>query len=549
VADPDEPDLGSSACRQLVAALGRPDPAVCRRLLAAAPGLTLRVDRPHAQVWAGTGLTRWTAGERHGWTWSSPAPEVSPAGWESACRDALAPGVDVGPSEVVVHADGIALQDVYARRLGDAVYLSTRFEPLLTLDEGPLTPDLGAWASILTVGAPVAAATPVAEVQRLTAGEAWAVSAEGVLERRAARPFWDDLPDRAPTPHEMAELLAAAIPAGPRPVVVALSGGWDSRVLASLALRRGHAVEAWTTYQFHPRERDALFAHEVAEGLGLPQRRVFPRGRDWAGHQRVARRRMGFQTWMHTWLLAFHEELRGQPLPVLDGGYGDALLRADLAGVGAASHPDWATGVFENTGAKRLRFVAPGLEPVLYEAALSSYRQVAAGVAAHPNPATLTQLLTRQNRAITAAPRLLLGPEAEVWMPFTHPDVLRAALAVPLADKQQHAYYRELLPLACGPVAGLPSSNDRGALAQKKQDSFLQSTLIDAHRVTVRASDRATALLGPLLREALDADDGASTLRRRPRPVDVLAWAALLADFEQEYAGRLDWSGWPVPPG
>ncbi len=177
---------------------------------------------------------------------------------------------------------------------------------------------------------------------------------------------------------------------------------------------------------------------------------------------------------------------------------------------------------------------------------MCGYRRVAETVADHPNAPTLIQLLTRQNRAVTLAPRRLVGPEAEVWMPFTHPDVLRGALAVPLAAKQDHAFYRQLLTTACGPEGQLRSSNHPGAGHHQRKGAFLPTSLIEALMGTVRQSERATALLGPLLRDALVADDGAESLRRRLRPVDVLGWAALLADFEQEYAGRLDWSGWPV---
>lgn len=543
---PDESGLDAAASRQVVAVLGRPDPDAVRRLRAATPGLASLVDLPHAQIWAGPGLTAWQSGQAHGWTWASPAREVAPTSWTSASRDALAPGVAVGPDGVAVHTDGIALQDVYARMLGAAVYLSTRLLPLLDLDDSPLTPDLEAWAGMLTVGAPVGGATPVTQVRRLTAGAAWTVTPDGAILEQSAPAPWDDLPARQVKPEEMTELLTAAVPAGPEPLVVALSGGWDSRVLASLATRRGHPLEAWTTYQYHPREKDVVWAGRVAESLGIPQRLVLPQGRDWAVQQAAARRRMEFQTSRHMWLFALSEELRAQPLPVLDGAYGDALLRGDLAYKGAASNPDWVLGIFDNTGGKRLQFVAPSLAPLLGEVVVGGYRRIAETVADHPNAATLTQLLTRQNRAVTLAARRLFGPETDVWMPFTHPDVLRGALSVPLADKQDNAYYLQVLTTACGPEGQLRSSNHPGAGRQKRADAFLPASLIEALMSTVRHSERATALLGPVLRDALVADDGAESLRRRLRPVEVLGWAALLADFEQEYAGRLDWSGWPV---
>lgn len=553
-----ETSLGTSLRPDVVAALGRPEPRLVDRLVAGLAGVprggpaagragavapSAVVATPHLRVWSSRALTPWTAGDRHGWTWAAAAPEVTPTSWEHAATGAVAPGVAIGPDGGVVHADGLALQDLYARRVGDAVYLSTRLLPLLDLDEGRLTPDLAAWGAILTVGAPVGDGTPVREVRRLRAGSAWTVTADGELGERTAAPLWDDLPP-APAPAEMTELLTAAVPAGDDPVVVTLSGGWDSRVLASLARRRGHPVEAWTTYQYHPKEKDLVWAQRVARAMGVPQRMVLPQGRDWADQQARVRRRMEFQTWMHTWLFPLAEALHEQPLPVLDGGYGDALLRADLAGKAAAGDLPWPRSLFDGTGGRRLDFLADGAAAPLREAALAAYADLGATVADHPNRHTLLQLLTRQNRAVTSAARLLVGPETAVWMPFAHPSVVRAALAVPLADKQRHAYYREMLRTACGPEGELRSSNDPGARGQKVRNAFLPPALVGSLMATVRRSERATALLGPLLREALATDD-VEPLRRRLRPVDVLAWAALLADVEEEYAGRLDWSGWP----
>ncbi|MEZ5094047.1 asparagine synthase-related protein [Nocardioides sp.] len=538
--------LGGSSRPDVVAALGRPDPTLTGRLLAASPGLGPVVATPALQVWGGPGLATWTAGDTRGWTWAASAPEVRPTSWQSAANEACAPGVTVCTDGGVVHADGLALQDLYARRVGDAVYLSTRLHPLMVLDDGPLTPDVSAWGAILTVGAPVGAATPVREVRRLTAGEAWTVTAHGTLARRTAPPLWDDVPSTPTKPAEMTEVIAAAIPAGDDPLVVTLSGGWDSRVLTSLALRRGHPVEAWTTYQYHPREKDLVWAVRVADSLGVPQRMVLPHGRDWAAHQAAVRRRLDFQTWMHTWIFALTEELRGQPLPVVDGGYGDLLLRADMAGKAAAGELPWPSSLFFGMGGKRLDFVSTQAAPLLLDATMAAYAELAATVADRPNRETLLQLLTRQNRAVTSAARQLVGPETEVWMPFTHPAVVRAALSVPLADKQQHAYYREVLDTACGPEGLLRSSNDRGAHRQKMQGAFLQPAMITSLMDTVRRSERARSLLGPLVAGAMEGDDGPTILRRRLRPVDTLAWAALLADFEQEYADRLDWSAWPL---
>lgn len=537
--------LGTAACLQVLGILGHPAPEVAARMRAAAIGLTPLLDTPNALAWGGAGLRAWGDADHRGWTWGATAPEHTPHTWESAARDGGAAGLWQVRDEVVLHADGLGLHDVFVRRHGEAVCFSTRLEPLLAIDDRPVTPDPAAWASCLAVGAAVGALTPVTEVQRLTAGTARVADRAGRVRAGSTRPLWDDLPARPPSPAEVAETLAAALPAGDAPVVVTLSGGWDSRVLASLALRGGHRVEAWTTYQYHPDERDLRWSRPVAEALGIPQRLVLPRGRDWAGQLATLRRRTGFQTWMHAWLVALAEELHRQPLPVLDGVYGDALLRANLAGRAERYDGAWQRGLFDTIGGKRLLLLSPEVRGPLAEAAYDAYRTAVAPADGHPNRSTLGQLLTRQARAVAMSPRLLFGPETEVWMPFAHPAVVRAALAVPLADKQGNVFYRELLETACGPEGRLRSSNDPGSRGLKKRDSFLAGGHLAALADTIRGSERALALLEPGLRVAATDPEALAALRRRLRPADGLSWAALLADWEREHGSRLDWSGWP----
>ena len=221
---------------------------------------------------------------------------------------------------------------------------------------------------------------------------------------------------------------------------------------------------------------------------------VLPQGRDWAAHQAAARRRLEFQSWMHTWLLPLADALHGQPLPVLDGGYGDALLRADMAGKAAAHDLPWPLSQFQGSGGRRLEFLAEQARPVLFEAATQAHAVVAAGVADHANRETLLQLLTRQNRAVTTAARLLVGPETEVWLPFTHPTVVRGGARGAVGRQtgpgvlpRDAAHRVRPRGRSCGPATTMvPRPEEEGRLPPAGA-----RRLADGDRTTQRAGDRA----------------------------------------------------------
>lgn len=525
-------------------ALGAADPALLARLRAVAPvPVTTEADEPGLRLFASAPPARWQAGDTRGWLWGAQVPGQDPTSWWGAARDAGAAGVALDSEGALLHTDQLGLQDVFVRVVGAAAYFSSRLDPLMRLTDTPVHPDWAAWATCLVVGAPIGTQTPVTEVRRIGCGAVWRSGAHGPPLEVRTRAFWDEAPDRAPDPAAMAALLEAALPPGRAPLVVPLSGGWDSRVLASLAVRQGRPVEAWTTYEHRPRERDVRLSVPVAEALGLDQRFVLPDLGARRGGPALVRRRTEHQTWLHAWLHPLARTLHTRGIPVLDGLYGDALLRANRALAAQRSAAGWPGGLFESSGARRLLTAAPDLAGSLGEASLGAFEATVRPFAGHPNAWTVGQLTTRQNRAIAMSPQWVLGPEVPVSVPFAHPAVVAGALAVPLAAKDEGAYYRELLRAACGPEGDLPSTNDPVPAAVKRADRVAPRPLLRELVDTVRASPPALRLLHPDVRVLVTGPHPQGP--PRVRWVEALSWAALLADWEQQYADRLDWTGWP----
>ncbi|MGF1929266.1 hypothetical protein ACQUI2_15235, partial [Staphylococcus aureus] len=66
----------------------------------------------------------------------------------------------------------------------------------------------------------------------------------------------------------------------------------------------------------------------------------------------------------------------------------------------------------------------------------------------------------RTARAIALSPHWLIAPEADVQVPFIHPEVMWAALSIPTKQKAGGGFYREMMFAASPDVAGLPSTHD-----------------------------------------------------------------------------------------
>ena len=529
--------------------LGRPDPIVVSRLLAASPvPVAPVVDGPLLAAWASPGLVAWSGpAQTRGWHWGALVTGPSPTSPEQAMFDRVAAGVVAQPAGGAVHTDYLGLQDVYLRRVGDATYFSVRITPLLDLDDTLLHPDFAGWASALAMGGPIGETTPFTEVRRLRAGRTVTVGTSGQVAERPCPAWWETAATGpAPGVAELAERVAGALPSGRRRLAVTLTGGWDSRMLAASAVRQGHQLEAWTTRQFDGPDLDVAYSKPVATALGIPHQLVLPGRGAWHSYTELVRGRVEHQTWQHVWLQPLAVVMESQPLPVLDGLVGDLVLRSRVAGLALAESDDWAGPMFHALGGRRLSRAAPEHAGALYDAARAVWEAESAPMRDHPAGPVLAQLVTRTARVVSIAPRLVFGPELPVLAPFVHPEVLAPALRVPITEKRDGGFSRALLAAACGPLARLPSTNDPDLPPPGRTFGSTDPPVLRALAASVRECPPALGLLPPAMRVAVQKPVQVRRLSRQPRGITLLHWAGLLADWARTHSHRLDWSGWPV---
>ncbi|QBR91357.1 asparagine synthase-related protein [Nocardioides euryhalodurans] len=524
-------------------ALGAADPEALRRLVAASPSpLVEVVSTADVRLSATHRLRAWGEGEpTGGHLWNALAePGTAVDSAAAAANGWMAAGLTREPGAATLHTDGLGLAEVYTRRVGDAVYFATRIDPLTRIVDAPLTQDEDAWASLLALGAPVGGATPFEEIRRLGPAESLTVRADGHVRRTTGEPDWLATDGHAPEPGEVVELLRAAIPTGDD-LSVTLSGGWDSRLLAVLAVGESRdRLQAWTTDADTGSDLDLRLAQPVAHALGAEHTVVRPGPRAWARHAPAARRRMQFQSWMHTWLMPLAGRLHGSRRTVLDGLAGDVLLKSLFVDRVILDAPDPAAALWHRLGGWRLdrgSLLAPGTAVEMAARSRDDVRALVAPYAGHPAAAALSVLATRTSRVVAASPVLLFGPEVPVSVPFVDPRVLAAGLRVPVDQKLGGEFYRRVLATAApAGVTGLPSTNDVATPRAPRRRRQVHPAAIARLSREVGADPDVVRRLGEPLRARIDEP---AALRRlvagRAAPLAVLQWAALMAQWRSDY--------------
>ncbi|WP_248962971.1 asparagine synthetase B family protein [Sphaerisporangium perillae] len=522
------------------------------RLLSASPRGLDEVHRsPLAALWSTGEPENWTAGPRSGYLWWPVAGGLpQPHSWQDAAERRLAAGLVIDRQGAVLHTDALGLNDMNVRLLGDALYFSARLDPLVRLDDAPLHIDWSAWANLLVMTTPLADETPFREIRHLAPATAWRAAPGGPDRLRVERfePAWLAAePDKPPSPEDMVDLIAQRIPHRAGPVAIGLSGGWDSRLLAALAVRRpGSQVEAWTTSTDDGLDLDISCARTVAAALGVPHHVVVPGPESWLEEHRQVWRRTQYQTLHHGWAMPYARAAHRLRAPLIDGCLGDGLLRTrgDHRDVMGAASPEQARTITWRTLSthfpRQPEVWAPGVGDALADLSLAAFHRVTRPVDGHHAMPILARLLTRY-RGIYSSPNWLLGPEAELWLPFADPDVVTAALSVPLAAREDHAYYLAMLGSGSPELASLPSTNDAGDQPAPGPRRATTPAALAALAESISGRDEVRALLGPRLLATL-TDPG---LRARQAqwsgPLYVLRWASMLARWCEEYGSRVAW--------
>ncbi|MBC6458772.1 asparagine synthase-related protein [Actinomadura sp. HBU206391] len=534
-------------------AIGRVDPETLRRLRDASPGGLREVrSSPVATLWATGTPDRWKAASRSGYFWGSLSEGAAPASWAEAAERRLAAGLEFTGDEAVLHTCALGMQDLYLRRHGDAVYFSVRIDPLLDIADGPLHVDWSAWAGILAVTGPVGDATPFQEVRRMVAATAWRAR-PGVLERRDFEPSWLGAePTGDTTAADIVEIVASH--SGARRAAITLSGGWDSRLLAILATRRRRRrMVAWTTSNDDGRDRDIEYAGAVAGALGLSHQVFMPGPDAWTEEHSDVRRRVNFQTTHHVWIMPLARRLHTRDEQFLDGLAGDVLLKSlfvDRQTAEAGDPRHQRRLLWDKLAESRLRryeLFAPGVGAAFEEMSRSAFDGAVARFEGHPAAPTLGVLHTRTARAIASSAQWLLGPEIDVRLPFVHPDVINAALRVPLGTKVGGGFYREILQTADPRVAALPSTNDTPPKGKRGARRQTEPAALAAMADAILSGEGARQVLSAELRLALRDPNALTLLGRSLTGLRVLNWASLLGEWQATYASRLASLRFEVP--
>ncbi|MDH2428096.1 asparagine synthetase B family protein [Sphaerisporangium sp. TRM90804] len=406
--------------------------------------------------------------------WGERRPEGA-ASWLAVAETWEAPGLIDAPGAVTLHTGAFGLVDVYYLDDGDAIYFAGAIEPLLALARRPYEVNWDAWAAILKLTYPLLEDTPYREIRRLPGSTAlvWSRETRRVsVDRRAPRWVREEPFDRGVTGGDMVALLHEALkPFDDRPVLVPVSGGYDSRLLASIAVARRMDVRSWTTSPDDGLDNDLDFARYVTRELGIPHRVVPQDAADHPAEARWAARRLEYLTSHHAWYSPFAREVHKEGRPVVDGLAGGPLMKnflitADAVGAGSTADRQAALLAALATGEPHLPMLSDQALAFMDDRVGTAFARATSMLRGHRSELPLSVLHTRTARGIARSPVNLVGPEVTPVFPFLHPDLFDAALSVPVDRKEGGRFYQEILRAANPRVAALPTTN--GALPHRR---------------------------------------------------------------------------------
>ncbi|MFI7126653.1 asparagine synthetase B family protein [Nonomuraea sp. NPDC050153] len=498
-------------------ALGRIDPALLGKLTAAGPRLLPALQSADAALFSSAPLPPYhRQGHAYAFSWGERKP-VAKDDWMAVAETYEAPGLIGDGASVTLHTGALGLVDVYYVRLGDAVYFSSQIQPLLSL--APIEIDWSAWASILQVTFPLGEATPYADVKRLPGSSALVWRHDRLAtERRLPRWLRSEPYESWISPREIVELLDEVYQDyDGRKLLVPVSGGYDSRLLASVAKARGMDVESWTTSPDDGTDTDIAFARSITRELGIPHRVITQNAADYPDDAVEVARRLEYLTPHHAWYAPFAKEVHQAGRILVDGLAGGPLLKnfmVSSAALEATTQAERSAAVLGSLslGAPSQPFLSKAAAQWMEETVREQFLAATSMFHGHRAELPLSVLHTRTVRGIARSAVNLVGPEASFAAPFIDPRFFDAALSVGVARKDKGRFYREVLHAAHPRVAALPSTN---VVKQPLQRVPLRSTAAPArnysHRMLETVVRRVPGLLSDELHEVVSGGPDALT--------------------------------------
>ncbi|WP_219505941.1 asparagine synthetase B family protein [Nonomuraea ceibae] len=524
--------------------LGRIDTAVLGKLSAAGPRVRPALQTAAAALFSSAPLPPYRrSGEAFAFAWGERRP-AGESDWMTVAETYEAPGLMGDGPRVTLHTGALGLVDVYYVRVGEAVYFSSLIEPLLSL--APVEIDWAAWASILQVTFPLGEATPYQRIKRLP-GSSALVWDQGRLstERRLPRWLRTEPYETWTSAGEILELLHEVYKDyDGRKLLVPISGGYDSRLLGSVAKARGFDVESWTTSPDDGTDTDIAFARAITRELGIPHRVIEQDPAAYPDDAVEVARRLEYLTPHHAWYAPFAKEVHQAGRVLVDGLAGGPLLKNFMvsgAALEATTQAERSAAVLGSLslGAPSQPFLSKAAAQWMAETVQEQFLAATSMLHGHRAELPLSVLHTRTVRGIARSAVNLVGPEASFAAPFIHPDFFDAALSVGVARKAQGRFYREVLHAANPRVAALPSTN---VVKQPLRRVPLRSTAAPAraysHRMLDVVATRVPGLLSDELHEVVAGGPDALTRfngwNDRFWVRGLVLFGLWLSDFESE---------------
>ncbi|MDP9862482.1 MULTISPECIES: asparagine synthetase B family protein [Streptosporangium] len=489
--------------------IGHLDEAALETLRGAGPRVRPALRTPEAALFSSSPLPPYHRDER---TWAFAWGERRPtetATWISVAERFETPGLIDDGDRITLHAGGLGLVDVYYLLQDGAVYFSSLLEPLLALARTPYEVNWDAWAAIIQLTFPLRDDTPYVQVKRLAGAGALVfdrASGRIATERRLPRWLREEPFEAGRTAGEILEILHEVYKEfDGRPLLVPVSGGYDSRLLCSVAVTRGADVESWTTSPDDGTDTDIAFARAITRELGVRHRVIPQDASAYPDDALAAARRLEFLTPHHAWYTPFAREVHRAGRTLVDGLAGGPLLKNFMvsgAALEASSQAERKAALLGSLalGTPSVPFLSEEASDWITSSVKAAFAQSTSMLNGHRAELPLSVLHTRTARGIARSPVNLVGPEVSFAAPFTHPDFFDAALSVGVARKDKGRFYREVLYAANPRVAALPSTN---VVKQPLQRVPLRSAAAPAreygHRMLARVAEAVPSLLSERL--------------------------------------------------
>lgn len=317
-----------------------------------------------------------------------------------------------------------------------------------------------------------------------------------------------------------------------------LSGGWDSRALAGLMVRRGLSFATLTTYGDIGNLDDPECARLVADELQLVNTYIpLPQdylARHWGDKCLVT----DFATTMHTWLWPLSQRHNFLGAVNMDGIAGDVALKGLMLRpehlVLLEQHDDGALidALWQHhaVGDALVRCLRPEVAIEWTERARQSLSDAITHWDGHPNTLSFFVLGHRTRRAIAASPCLLLEMRLRNVAPFLDREVMSSAMAIPPQYKLSGDLYRRVLQTIRPNLARIPSSNDKEWPINhpRRSRSVMATAALQSYRDEIQ---RAAGQLSGLVRSEFLTCDWATVQDRPASGIAELRLAQALGEL------------------